>query len=164
MKENKTIPQFIVDKLEDKIVTKRVLNSYDLYEQCFKMGIWEDNEVMEKIINYLDENNIDVNFNAASKEFYDRYRFIESRIKMGKKIKDKGRYINDTMKRVLNIKIDQRPEWLEEYRDDEEPPQGIIENNLDFMSEIVEKYKNEIVDKVEKQPTPNILDILKEIE
>jgi hypothetical protein len=163
MKENKSIPQFIVDKLKDKIVTKLVLNSYDLYEQCFKMGILEDNEVMEKVINYLDENNIDINFNATDKEFYNRYRFIESRIKMGKRIKDNGRHINDTMKRVLNIKVDQRPEWLETYRDDEEPPQGIIENNLGFMTEIVEKYKNEIMDKTEKQPTPNIFDILKEI-
>jgi len=164
MKENKTIGSFIIEKLEYKIVTKRVLNSYDLYELCYKMGVLRDDEIMERIINHLDENNIDINFNSVDKEFYDRYRKIESRIKMGKKFKNMSPQIKDNINRVMSVKIEQRPEWLEQYRSDDDLPQGVVDNTLDLMSEIVKKYQKKLTEQVENQPTPNILDILKEIE
>jgi hypothetical protein len=164
MKENKTIGSFIIEKLKYKIVTKRVLNSYDLYNLCYKMGVWRDDEIMERIINHLDENNIDINFNSVDKEFYDRYRKIESRIKMDKKFKNMSPQIKDNINRVMRVKIEQRPEWLEQYRSDDDLPQGVVDNTLDLMSEIVKKYQKKLTEQVENQTTPNILDILKEIE
>jgi ferritin len=164
MKES-NVGEFVIKKLDNKIVTKRVLNSYDFYELCFKMGVWEDDEIMEKIISYLDDNNIDINFNAVDKVFFDRYRHIECKIKMGKKIKDRGESIKELIRVVNGVKVNVRPQWLDTYRNEEETqPEGVIKNNLDFMSEIIEKYKNDIKDTIENQPTPNILDILKEIE
>lgn len=164
MKES-NVGEFVMKKLDNKIVTKRVLNSYDLHELCYKMGVLEDDEIMEKIISYLDDNNIDINFNAVDKVFFDRYRHIESRIKMGKKIKDRGESIKELIRVVNGVKVDVRPQWLDTYRNEEESqPEGVIKNNLDFMNDIVEKYKHKIVDDLERQPNPHILDILKEIE
>jgi hypothetical protein len=160
MKENK-LAEKIIDFLGDKIVTKRVVKSVDLHQIFYNMGIIEDIPIMEKIIDYLDENNIDISFDESDREFHQLYKHVVGQLKIVKSLGKKKSHIHNLLSKMENVNVKQRPNWLEDYRNDEEGELPRINNSTDLVAELTKKYKEDIRTTIENTPNPNIFDILK---
>jgi len=158
--------EFIIKKLEDKKVQRWIISSDDFFVLCSDMGILEDDETMMDIMDYLEENNIDVNFhNAKSADgLYRRWREVERKLKLREMLKGSKTETQKLIEKVDSIKVKDRPNWLEMYRDDEDNPEAKIPDNENPFQRITDMLTQELRDKVENEPGMTLEEIQQEIE
>jgi hypothetical protein len=74
---------------------------------------------MIEIMEYLEDNKIDVNFhNNKSAGYYKMWNELERKIKLKKMLIGSKTEVQKLMEKVDSIKVKERPDWLEMYRDD----------------------------------------------
>ena len=111
--------EFILKRIEGKKTQRWIITCDDLFTLCGDMGIIEDDDTMMDIMNYLEENNIDVNFhNNKSAGYYKIWNELERKVKLSKMLQGSKTEAQKMIEKVDSIKVQERPDWLEMYRDD----------------------------------------------
>lgn len=156
--------EFIIKQLNDKKVQRWVIMAVDLFELCNNMAILDDDELMIDVVEYLENNEIDINF-AGGEKFHKDFVRLENKIKMKKILEGTKSETQLMMEKVDSIKVPERPEWLENYLEDEDKPRVTLSNEYpDEFERIKQILIQELTEKVENQQTPNINEIRAEIE
>ena len=156
--------EFIVKQLNDKKVQRWIIKATDLFTLCNNMGILDDDELMIDIIEYLENNEIDINF-IGGDAFYKDFIRLENKVKMGKMLRGSKTEVQLMIEKIDSIKVPERPQWLNSYMDDEEGPNEneIQEDNHNQYQRINDMIIQKLQDQVENEPTPTIEEIQEEI-
>ena len=156
--------EFIVKQLNDKKVQRWIIKATDLFTLCNNMGILDDDELMIDIIEYLENNEIDINF-IGGDAFYKDFIQLENKVKMGKMLRGSKTEVQLMIEKIDSIKVPERPQWLNSYMDDEEGPNEneIQEDNHNQYQRINDMIIQKLQDQVENEPTPTIEEIQEEI-
>lgn len=156
--------EFIVKQLNDKKVQRWIIKATDLFTLCNNMGILDDDELMIDIIEYLENNEIDINF-IGGDAFYKDFIRLENKVKMGKMLRGSKTEVQLMIEKIDSIKVPERPQWLNSYMDDEEEPNEneIQEDNHNQYQRINDMIIQKLQDQVENEPTPTIEEIQEEM-
>ena len=156
--------EFIVKQLNDKKVQRWIIKATDLFTLCNNMGILDDDELMIDIIEYLENNEIDINF-IGGDAFYKDFIQLENKVKMGKMLRGSKTEVQLMIEKIDSIKVPERPQWLNSYMDDEEEPNEneIREDNHNQYQRINDMIIQKLQDQVENEPTPTIEEIQEEM-
>ena len=156
--------EFIVKQLNDKKVQRWIIKATDLFTLCNNMGILDDDELMIDIIEYLENNEIDINF-IGGDAFYKDFIRLENKFKMGKMLRGSKTEFQLMIEKIDSIKVPERPQWLNSYMDDEEKPNEneIREDNHNQYQRINDMIIQKLQDQVENEPTPTIEEIQEEM-
>jgi hypothetical protein len=156
--------EFIVKQLNDKKVQRWIIKATDLFTLCNNMGILDDDELMIDIIEYLENNEIDINF-IGGDAFYKDFIRLENKFKMGKMLRGSKTEFQLMIEKIDSIKVPERPQWLNSYMDDEEKPNEneIREDNHNQYQRINNMIIQKLQDQVENEPTPTIEEIQEEM-
>ena len=69
------------------------------------------------------------------------------------------------MEKVDSIKVPERPEWLENYMDDEDKPQvTVVDNVHDQFDRIKQMLVQELTERVENEPIPTTDELIQRFE
>jgi hypothetical protein len=148
---------FILKRIDEKKTQRWIISSDDLYTLCGDMGIIDDDDIMMDIMEYLEENQIDVNFhNNKSAGYYRRWNELERKIKLRSILKGTKTEVQQMIEKVNNIKIEDRPDWLEMYKDDS-TDEKIEESKMKVSNEntyqrITNMLMEELKEQVENEP------------
>ncbi len=156
--------EFIVKQLNDKKVQRWIIKATDLFTLCNNMGILDDDELMIDIIEYLENNEIDINF-IGGDAFYKDFTRLENKVKMGKMLRGSKTEVQLMIEKIDSIKVPERPQWLNSYMDDEEEPNEneIREDNHNQYQRINDMIIQKLQDQVENELTPTIEEIQEEM-
>lgn len=156
--------EFIVKQLNDNKVQRWIIKATDLFTLCNNMGILDDDELMIDIIEYLENNEIDINF-IGGDAFYKDFIRLENKVKMGKMLRGSKTEFQLMIEKIDSIKVPERPQWLNSYMDDEEKPKEneIREDNHNQYQRINNMIIQKLQDQVENEPTPTIEEIQEEM-
>jgi hypothetical protein len=108
----------VVKFLNDKKKQRWVVESADLFELLSQMGILNDVESLNIVIEHLENSEIDVNFRDTDTGYYKIFKDIERRYKFIKKMNFVRKDVTEIIKKVDDIKIKPDDSWLESYRND----------------------------------------------
>jgi hypothetical protein len=160
--------EFIVKRIEEKKTQRWIISCDDLFTLCGDMGIMEDDDTIMDIMNYLEENKIDVNFhNNKSAGYYKIWNELERKIKLKKMLIGSKSEVQKLIEKVDKIKVQDRPDWLEMYKDDS--TDEIIEDskmkvsNENPYQRITNMLMEELREQVENEPGVTIEEIKEEI-
>lgn len=158
---------FIIKKLEDKKVQKWIISSDDFFGLCSDMGIINDDITMIDVMEYLEVNNIDINFHNSkiNEEFYRRWQELENKLKLLKilnKTKDKTRKLIEKVDLIL---VKDRPDWMEEYRKDEDNNNEVSTSKIENpFQRITDMLTQGLRDRVENEPGITLEEIQREVD
>jgi hypothetical protein len=130
------------------------------------MGILGDDELMIDIIEYLENNEIDINFSGGD-QFYKDFIRLENKVKMGKMLRRSKTEVQLMMEKVDSISVPERPNWLQSYMDDEEEPNSnpvVNEDVTNQLQRIGDMLRKELEDRVNSEPTPTIEELQQQID
>ena len=161
--------EFVIKFLKDKTETRKIIKCDDFFQLLNDMGLNDDNDEVINIIDYLDGNNTDINFHGAkTHNFYNRFRNIEKKVQMSKILNGTKTEVQKLIEKVDKIKVQERPDWLEMYRDDS-TDEKIEESKMKVSNEnpyqrITNMLMEELKEQVENEPEVKIEEIQEEIE
>ena len=158
--------EFIIKRIEEKKTQRWIISSDDFFVLCSDMGIIDDDDTMMNIMDYLEENKIDVNFhNATSAQgLYRRWRELEKKLKLREMLKGSKTEVQKMIEKVDTIKVQDRPNWLEMYRDDEDNPDARIPDDENPFQRITDMLTQELRDRIEDEPGITIEEIQEQID
>ena len=161
--------EFVIKFLKDKTETRKIIKCDDFFQLLNDMGLNDDNDEVINIVDYLDGNNTDINFHGAkTHNFYNRFRNIEKKIQMSKILNGTKTEVQKLIEKVDKIKVQERPDWLEMYRNDS-TDEKIEESKMKVSNEnpyqrITNMLMEELKEQVENEPEVTIEGILNENE
>jgi hypothetical protein len=150
-----TLGEFVIKFLKDKTETRKIIKCDDFFQLINDMGLNDDNDEVIDIIDYLDNNNIDINFhNAKTGDFYNRFRNIERKVQISKMLKGSETEVQKMIKKVESIKVQERPDWLDYYRNDDEDTTPIVtsERDRNLGQDIIDRLTNEVKERINSEP------------
>lgn len=158
--------EFIIKQLNDSKVQRWIVKATDLFALCNNMGILDDDELMIDIIEYLENNEIDINF-IGGDQFYKDFVRLENKVKMGRMLRGSKTEVQLMIEKIDSIKVPERPYWLEMYRDDS-TDEKIESSKMEFSDEnpyqrITNMLTQELEDKVNSESIPTIDELRQEI-
>jgi len=159
------IAKFVIKQLEDKKQQRWVIQSKDLFDLWENMGIMGCEDELMDILEYLEENNIDVHFeNSTYEAQFNIFKRIEMGYKLRKHMKDQIDKNKIKIEKVLSIKPKVNDSFLLEYMTDDEEEQKIInekhnkvydENGkVNSLNEFQEKIKMKINEEMLENTPP----------
>ena len=158
--------EFIIKQLNDSKVQRWIIKATDLFALCNNMGILDDDELMIDIIEYLENNEIDINF-VGGDQFYKDFVRLENKVKMGRMLRGSKTEVQLMMEKVDSISVPERPNWLQSYMDDEEEPNSnpvVNEDVTNQLQRIGDMLRKELEDRVNSEPTPTIEELQQQID
>jgi hypothetical protein len=161
--------EFILKRIETKKTQRWIITCDDLFTLCGDMGIIDDDDTMMDIMNYLEDNQIDVNFhNNKLAGYYKRWNELERKVKLKKMLIGSKTEVQKLIEKVDKIKVQERPDWLEMYKDDS-TDEKIEESKMKVSNEntyqrITNMLMEELKEQVENEPEVTIEGILNENE
>ena len=156
--------EFILKRIEEKKTQRWIITSDDLFTLCGDMGIIEEDDVMIDIMEYLEDNQIDVNFhNNKSAGYYKIWNELERKVKLKKMLIGSKTEVQKMIEKVDKIKVQERPDWLEMYRDDS-TDEKIEESKMKVSNEnpyqrITNMLMEELKEQVENEPEVTLEEI-----
>jgi hypothetical protein len=159
--------EFIIKQLNDKKVQRWIIMATDLFALCNNMGILDDDELMIDIIEYLENNEIDINF-VGGDQFYKDFLRLENKVKMGKMLRGSKTEVQLMIEKIESIRVPERPTWLEMYRDDS-TDEKIESSKMEVSDEnpyqrITNMITQELRDQVENEPGITLEEIQRDIQ
>jgi hypothetical protein len=112
--------EFVLRQINDKIETKKILDSEIFIDLITKMGIQEDWESLSEVVSSLNENKIELNFKETDYDNYQYYKRVIQYIKFYKNILFKKEIFSELNHRIDLIKPKIDSTFLESYRNDTE--------------------------------------------
>jgi len=159
--------EFVIKQLNDKKVQRWVIMAVDLFELCNNMAILDDDDLMIDIIEYLEVNEIDINF-AGGEYYHKDFVRLENKIKMGKMLNGSKTEVQKMIEKVESIKVPERPNWLNSYMtDNEEETKSSTMVNEDVANQlqrIGDMLRQELRNQVESEPTPTLEEIQRQMD
>ena len=155
--ENK-LGDFVIKFLRDKTETRKIIKCDDFFQLVNDMGINDDSDEIVDIIYYLEDNKTDINFHGAkTNDYYNRFRNIERKVQMSKMLKGSETEVQKMIKKVESIKVQERPDWLDYYRnddDDDEDTTPIVTSDRDrnLGQDIIDRLTNEVKERINSEP------------
>lgn len=146
------LTDFIKKQIQNKLKQRWVIQSDDLFILFKVMGLMDDSEKMMNILEYLEDNKIDVQFlEQLNNEEYNTFKQLEQAFKLRKVFKSKGVDIKGQIQKVMLIKPDVDDTFLLEYMvDDEEEIKKVRssedKNLTNFQNKIKEEVHNKIIE------------------
>jgi hypothetical protein len=165
--ENK-LGNFVIKFLNDKIQTRKVIKCIDFFMLITDMGLSDESDEVINIVDYLDQNEVDINFDETGGDYYSRFKSIERKVKLSKMLKGSKTEIQKMIEKVESIKVQERPGWLEMYRDGSTDEK--IENSKIYdldenpFQRITDMLTQELKERLENEPGLTIEEIRQEIE
>lgn len=157
--------EFILKRIEEKKTQRWIIICDDLFTLCGDMGIIEDDDIMMDIMEYLEDNKIDVNFhNNKSAGYYKIWNELERKIKLKRMLIGSKTEVQKLIEKVDSIKVEDRPSWLEMYRDDEDNPDVKIPDDENPFQRITDMLTQELRDRIENEPGISIEEIQEQID
>lgn len=158
--------EFIIKRIEEKKTQRWIISSDDFFVLCSDMGIIDDDDTMMNIMDYLEENKIDVNFHNATsaQSLYSRWRELEKKLKLREMLKGSKTEVQQMIEKVETIKVQDRPNWLEMYRDDEDNSDVKIPDDENPFQRITDMLTQELRDRIEDEPGITIEEIQEQID
>jgi hypothetical protein len=156
--------EFIVKRIEEKKTQRWIISCDDLFTLCGDMGIIDEDDVMMNMMEYLEENQIDVNFhNNKSAGYYRRWNELERKVKLKKMLIGSKTEVQKMIEKVDKIKVQERPDWLEMYKDDS-TDEKIEESKMKVSNEntyqrITNMLMEELKEQVENEPEVTLEEI-----
>jgi len=161
------LESFILKHLEPKFKIRKTIDCDDFFTAVAFMGIEDDDPRMVKIMDYLDVNGVDINFHdAKTGDFYKRYRNIEQKVRLSKILNGTKTEVQRLIEKVDSIKIEERPDWLDYYRnedDDDTTPITTSDRDRNLGQDIIDRLTIEIRDRINSEPGITLDDIREEI-
>jgi hypothetical protein len=162
---------FVIKFLQDKTETRKIIKCDDFFQLVNDMGISDDSDEIVTIIAYLEDNNTDINFHKANTQnFYTRFRNIERKVQMDKMLKGSETEVQKMIKKVESIKVQERPDWLDYYRNEDDEDETNVngkptsDRDKNLGQDIIDRLTKEIRERVESEPGITLDDIRVEIE
>lgn len=159
--------EFIIKQLNDKKTQRWIIMAVDLFELCNNMAILDDDDLMIDIIEYLEANEIDINF-SGGENFHKDFVRLENKIKMGKMLNGSKTEVQKMIEKVESIKVPERPDWLNSYMtDNEEETKSSTMVNEDVANQlqrIGDMLRQELRNQVESEPTPTLEEIQRQMD
>lgn len=152
----KNLGDVVVKLLGEKIKQRYVVEAHDLFELFLNMGILEDQDSLNIVLERLESKNVDVNFRDNQSDYYEKYKRIERVYKFMKTTNINKEKVLTMMNKVDTIKPKLDTSWMERYRaqNDEEPeseepvtatPIEINPDLANLQQRIVEESTNKII-------------------
>jgi len=144
----------VVRFLGDKKKQRWIIESSDLFELLNNMGILNDPEALNVVLEHLEDSGIDVNFRDTDSEYYKIFKDIERRFKFLKDMKFKRQNVTDLIKKMDDINVKPDDSWLDSYRNDteeDENPVDTVRPPVEVNPDIValnERIMNEVTDRI----------------
>jgi hypothetical protein len=131
------------------------------------MGLSDECVEVMSIVEYLDQNEIDINFDETGGDYYSRFKSIERKVKLSKMLQGSKTEVQKMIEKVDSIKIQERPDWLDYYRDEEDDedtiPIATSDRDRNLGQDIIDRLTNKIREQVENEPEITLEEIEKEI-
>lgn len=149
---------FVIKFLQNKTETRKIIKCDDFFQLINDMGITDDSDEIISIINYLEENDTDINFHEAkTQNFYNRFRNIEKKVQMSKMLIGSKTEVQKMIEKVESVKVQERPDWLDYYRNDDEGGEspnhmGLSDRDKNLGQDIIDRLAKEIKEQVENEP------------
>jgi hypothetical protein len=163
--ENK-LGDFVIKFLKDKTETRKIIKCDDFFQLVHDMGINDDSNEIVDIIYYLEDNKTDINFHGANtQDYYNRFRNIENKVKMSKFLKGSKTEVQKLIEKVESIKVQERPDWLEQYRDDDDDntPASISDRDNHLGQRIIDRLTQQVKEQVENEPEVTLEEIYEQM-
>jgi len=160
------LESFILKHLEPKFKTRKTIDCDDFFTTMAFMGIEDNDPRMVKIMDYLDVNGVDINFHdAKTGDFYRRYKSIEQKVRLSKMLNGTKTEVQKLIEKVDSIKVQERPDWLEHYRDDGDDKTPITTSDRDrnLGQDIIDRLTSEIKEEVENAPEVTLEEIYEQM-
>lgn len=161
------LESFILKHLEPKFKTRKTIDCDDFFTTVAFMGIEDDDPRMVKIMDYLDVNGVDINFHdAKTGDFYRRYKNIEQKVRLSKMLNGTKTEVQKLIEKVESIKVQERPDWLEQYRDDDDDdntPSSISDRDNHLGQRIIDRLTQQVKEQVENEPEVTLEEILEQM-
>ena len=155
--ENK-LGDFVIKFLRDKTETRKIIKCDDFFQLVNDMGINDDSDEIVDIIYYLEDNKTDINFHGAkTQNYYNRFRNIERKVQISKMLKGSETEVQKMIKKVESIKITERPDWLDYYRNDDEGGEspnhmGLSDRDKSLGQDIIDRLTSEVKERIDNEP------------
>jgi hypothetical protein len=155
--ENK-LGDFVIKFLKDKTETRKVIKCDDFFQLVNDMGINDDSDEIVDIIYYLEDNKTDINFHGAkTNDYYNRFRNIERKVQISKMLKGSETEVQKMIKKVESIKVQERPDWLDYYRNDDEGGEspnhmGLSDRDKNLGQDIIDRLTSEVKERINNEP------------
>jgi hypothetical protein len=153
--ENK-LGDFVIKFLKDKTETRKIIKCDDFFQLVNDMGINDNSDEIVDIIYYLEDNKIDINFHGAkTQDYYNRFRNIERKVQISKMLKGSKTEVQKLIEKVDNVKIQERPDWLDYYRNEDDEDTTTMETSdrdRNLGQDIIDRLTKEIKEKIDNEP------------
>jgi hypothetical protein len=163
-----TLGDYVIKFLKEKTETRKIIKCDDFFQLVTDMGISDDSDEIVNIIYHLEDNKIDINFHdAKTQNFYNRFRNIEKKVQMSKMLIGSKTEVQKMIEKVESIKVQERPDWLEMYRNDDDDNTTSIETSdrdRNLGQDIIDRLTKEVRDRVENEPGITLEEIRQEVE
>lgn len=161
----KSLGEFVVKFLKNKTETRKIIKCDDFFQLLNDMGLSDDDNEVIDIIDYLDSNNTDINFHGAkTQNYYNRFRNIEKKVQLSKLLKGSKSEVQKLIEEVDKIKVPERPDWLEMYRDDEDNSDFKVSEQGNQYQRITDMLTQELREQVENGPGITLEELQREVD
>ena len=148
---------FVIKFLQDKTQTRKIIKCDDFFQLVNDMGITDDSDEIISVINYLEENNTDINFHEAkTQNFYNRFRNIEKKVQMSKMLIGSKTEVQKMIEKVESVKVQERPDWLDYYRNDDDGEShnhmGLSDRDRNLGQDIIDRLTSEVKERIDNEP------------
>lgn len=151
---------FVIKYLKEKTHTRKVIKCVDFFILITNMGLSDECVEVMNIVEYLDQNEIDINFDDISGDYYSRFKSIERKVKLSKMLQGSKTEVQKMIEKVDSIQIQERPDWLGYYRDGENDedttPITTSERDRNLGQDIIDRL---IREQVENEPEITIEEV-----
>jgi hypothetical protein len=106
----------------------------------------------------LEDNKTDINFHGAkTNDYYNRFRNIERKVQISKMLKGSETEVQKMIKKVESIKVQERPDWLDYYRNDDEGGEspnhmGLSDRDKNLGQDIIDRLTSEVKERINNEP------------
>jgi hypothetical protein len=161
---------FVIKFLQNKTETRKIIKCDDFFQLINDMGITDDSDEIISIIDYLEDNDTDINFHKANtQDYYNRFRNIERKVQMSKMLIGSKTEVQKMIEKVESIKIEERPDWLDYYKNEDDEDETNVngkptsDRDKNLGQDIIDRLTNEIKEKIENEPGMTLDEIRIEI-
>jgi len=142
------VPSFIIEQLKDKITQRYVVNSEDFFFIIEGMGIMDNDELLFEILEYFENEKIDVHFKTSSEQIrYNQFKELEKRVALTRRMNLTREQVIDLNNRVDNIKPSLNDGWLKSYMldSDEDQNKYLTELNIVHKTNDLDNLKERFI-------------------
>lgn len=162
---------FIEKQIQSKKEQRWVIPSEDLFALFESMGIMDEHDTLMDILEYLEENKIDVNFKSEAQDVaFRKFKSIEQSYKMRKVLGVKKDEIKKYIDKVMNTKVTPDDTYFKTFMTDDEEVITELKKDIpsfdkdleNLQSKIDKERTDQMIRQIENIPIDqNVIDIIR---